>query len=75
MADRCCFFAGWLRRGRDGRSHSDDGGGTAVANIKPTKDDNVAVMDVSNGRSTPVTFSGGARLSAPQWSFQRERSL
>jgi Tol biopolymer transport system component len=37
--------------------------------IYRTSDDNVAVMDVSNGRSTPVTFSGGARLSAPQWSF------
>ncbi|MCP5097989.1 MAG: hypothetical protein GY943_20770 [Chloroflexi bacterium] len=32
-------------------------------------DDNLAILDVNNGRFTPITLNGGARLSNPQWSF------
>ena len=32
-------------------------------------DENLALFDVTNGRFTPITLSGGARLSNPKWSF------
>lgn len=31
--------------------------------------ENLALLNVTNGRSTPLTLSGGARLSNPKWSF------
>ena len=33
------------------------------------KQQNLVILDVENGRSTPITTSGGSRLSNPQWSF------